>query len=103
VGGNLTFVFRERLVTRAWLGVGLGDAAGFGLVTVAGRQRFGRGALSTTLDLGGGGRYFEKEVTPFLLGRVSVASIGVGAQLVPGTWEWTLTLDIEWPGNLGVF
>jgi S1-C subfamily serine protease len=103
VGGNLTFVFRERLVTRAWLGVGLGDAAGFGLVSVAGRQRFGRGALSTTLDLGGGARYYDRELTPFLLGRASIASIGVGAQLVPGTWEWTLTLDIEWPGNLGVF
>ncbi|MDP2304786.1 MAG: serine protease [Pseudomonadota bacterium] len=103
VGGNVTFVFRERLVTRAWLGVGLGDAAGFGIVTMEARQRLGRGPLSTTLDVGGGVKYLEKGVTPLISGRVSIASVGFGAHLVPGTWETTFTLDVEWPGVLGVF
>ncbi|MDP2317119.1 MAG: serine protease [Pseudomonadota bacterium] len=103
VGGNLTFVFRERLVTRAWLGVGLGDAAGFGLVTAEARQRLGRGPLSTSIDLGGGVKYIERTAIPVLTGRISIASIGFGAHVVPGTWEPTFTLDIEWPGVLGVF
>lgn len=103
VGGNATFVFRERLVTRAWLGVGLGDAAGFGLVTIEGRQRLGRGPLSTSLDLGGGVKYMNQEATPLITGRVSIASVGVGAYVVAGTWEPTFTLDVEWPGVLGVF
>lgn len=104
VGGNVTFVFRERVVTRAWLGVGLGDAAGFGLATIEARQRIGRGPLSTTLDLGGGVRYFDHAAIPLLTGRLSVASVGFGAHVVPGTWDdWTFTLDVEWPGVLGVF
>jgi S1-C subfamily serine protease len=102
VGGNVTFAFRERVVARAWLGVGIGDAQPFGLATVEARQRFARGALSTTLDVGGGVRY-DGAVAPVLSGRVAVASIGFGALLVPGTWDWTLTFDIEFPGVLGVF
>lgn len=103
VGANLTVVVRERVVTRGWLGLGLGDAEPFGLVTLEGRQRVGRGPLSTTFDLGVGGRWFDDTVTPLLTGRVAIASVGFGAQVVPGTWAWTLTLDLEWPGKLGVF
>lgn len=103
VGGNVTFVFRERLVTRAWLGVGLGDAAGFGILTAEARQRLGRGPLSTTLDLGGGVRYLNQQALPLISGRISVASVGFGAHVVPGTWDTTFTLDVEWPGVLGVF
>jgi S1-C subfamily serine protease len=101
-GANLTLAFRERVVTRAWLGAGLADAQPFGLVTVEARQRLGRGALSTTLDLGGGLRYDEGP-HPLLTGRLAIASVGFGAQVEPGPWEWTATLDIEFPGVIGVF
>lgn len=103
VGVNLTVVVRERLVTRAWLGVGLGDGQPFGLFTLAARQRVGRGPLSTSFDLGGGGRWFDGAATPLLTGRIAFAGVGFGAQVEPGPWAWTFTLDVEWPGRLGVF
>ncbi len=110
IGGNVVVVVRERLVARGWLGLGLGDAQPFGLLTLEARQRVGRGPLSTSFDLGGGVRWFDDTVSPLVSARVSLASVGFGAQLVHGAgdgppegWGWTLTLDVEWPGKLGVF
>ena len=103
VAANLCVSVRERVVARGWVGADVGDGEPFGLLSVAGRQRFGRGPLSTTLDLGIGVHANRDEVAPELLGRVSAAGVGFGAMVEPGPWAWTLTLDVEWPGRLGVF
>jgi S1-C subfamily serine protease len=103
IGAHAFVAVRERVVTRAWLGVGLGDLQPFGLLTVEARQRVGRGPLSTTFDLGGGGRWSDAQLHPVLSARVGIASIGFGAHVEPGPWTWTATLDLEIPGRLGVF
>ncbi len=102
VGVNVTVAIRERLIARAWGGASLGSAQPFALGTLAARQRFGRGPLSTAIDLGVGARW-DGTATPLLAARIAAASVGFGAEIVPGTWAWTLTLDIEWPGQIGVF
>jgi hypothetical protein len=103
VGASVGIAVRERIVTRMWGGVDLADAQPFGLWTLGARQRFGRGPLSTTLDVGGGVRFREASVTPLVSASAAVASIGVGAQYAPLTGEWIATLQIEWPGVLGVY
>ena len=103
VGASLGLTVRERVVSRLWGGVDLADAQPFGLWSVEARQRFGRGPLSTTLDVGGALRVREEGLTPLITAGVSVASIGVGAQYAPLSQEWIATLQIDWPGVLGVY
>lgn len=95
--------FRERVVLRIDAGLALSGAehgrlAGSAFV----RQRLGRGSWSTSLDLGGGLRW-RGEPEPLLAARLSLRGIGFGAELVPGSWTWSLRLDLGWPGGLGVF
>ncbi len=110
VGGTAFLTVRERVVVRGWL-----TAAGGGLAMGAGalevRQRLGRGALSTTLDAGvglrGEGTALDVGVRPILTGRVALGGVALGAH----AWnlgdaaarDWDLSVELEWPGVVGVW
>lgn len=94
---------RERLVLRAGAGALLVEAPTpelFGLATL--RQRVGRGVYSMTLDAGGGVR-FDGSVHPELTGRFAFRHVGFGILVEPASWRWCVSVDLEWPGTVGVF
>jgi hypothetical protein len=97
----LSLTVRERFVARAWVGVSLPDVEERVTVTGELRQRIGRGALSTTIDLGGG---FSWDGAPrgVLTGRLGVGAFGLGARWTP-SGALRLGVDLDVPGVLGVW
>lgn len=102
LGGEVFVVVRERVVTRAWIGYEFGRENIFGLATIAARQRIGRGTLSTAVDAGGG-LWLADAATPVISGRIGILSVAFGALWAPGTGAWSGTVELEWPGVVGVF
>jgi S1-C subfamily serine protease len=101
--GSLFVAVRERIVGRAWVGVGVTRAAPEATLELDLRQRVGRGTLSTTFDVGGGLRASPDAVAPIVTGRVGIAGVGFGARWQPTTGELWAGVDLEWPGVVGVF
>jgi hypothetical protein len=104
VGGWIAV--RDRVVERIWVvaspGV-LDSLGGVDLVdVVAVRQRVGNGAFSTTFDAGVGFSTVEG-VAALMDGRITLGLLGVGARWWPATGDGGVTIDVGWPGLLGVF
>lgn len=95
---------RDRVVLRGW--AGFEPQAGtepVGAATLEARQRFGRGSLTATVDLGVGALAPNGNLTPVLSGRLGLGEVGFGVMVAPGPWTWSLSLDLGLPGELGVF
>lgn len=103
ITGNVWISVRDRAVVRGWAGISTEGAFPLGAATVEFRQRFGRGALTGTVDLGGGALVQEGRPAPVLSARLGVADVGFGVMLQPGPWSWSLSLDLGIPGQIGVF
>ncbi|MFZ5481692.1 MAG: S1C family serine protease [Myxococcota bacterium] len=101
--GTAFVAVRERIVARAWLGVGVSRAAPEASVELDLRQRVGRGNMSTTFDVGGGVRAGETGVAPIVTGRVGVAGVGFSGRWQPTDGAFWAGVDLEWPGVVGVF
>ena len=105
---------RDRLVLDASLG--LAPAAGWTLqgdVHMMLRQRLGHGALTATFDLGAQlgwdsgedarGAWLRGAAQPKLGARVGFNSVLFGVWYHPGDPHLSLTLQLAWPGRIGVF
>ncbi len=103
ITGNVWISVRDRAVVRGWAGISTEGAFPLGAGTVEVRQRFGRGALTGTVDLGGGALVQEGRPAPVLSARLGLADVGFGLLLQPGPWTWSLSLDLGIPGQIGVF
>ncbi len=109
LSGDIWLSIRERVVVRGWVGTTLSPfGSGVAIGTLELRQRVGRGALSSTFDLGVGGLAREERATPVVSGRVGFGNFGFGLFVsppwgTPGPAQVDLVLDVTLPGVLGVF
>ena len=94
---------RERVVARAWLGLGFTGLDPRGVVTLEARQRLGRGTLSTAFDVGGGVQVKDTGTIPVVTARASVLSVAFGARWEPVSGAWAGTIALAWPGVIGVW
>jgi hypothetical protein len=113
-GGYASVSIRDRLVLDASIGVAPSDNwALHGDVNAMLRQRLGHGALTATFDLGGqlgwdsgdaaDGAWFGGAVQPKVGTRVGFNSVLLGLWYHPGDPHLSLTLQVAWPGKIGVF
>ena len=114
-GGGYAWVsIRDRLVLDASLGLTPAESWGMqGDVNAMVRQRLGHGALTATFDLGGqlgwdsgeaaDGAWFGGAVQPRVGARVGFNSVLLGIWYHPGDPHLSLTLQVAWPGKIGVF
>lgn len=97
LAGELTLVAKERGWLRLQVGGSLADdpnpcaRMGLGL-----RQRIGSGPLSTALDLGGAWT-LEAPTNPEVVGRLTLAGVGLGGMWAPGTGVWGVELAANLP------
>lgn len=103
LAAGLFVAARERVVAHGWLGVDWTAQAPMAAATVAARQRVGRGPFSSTLDLGGGVSARPGVVEGFAMGRVGVGQVGFGATYAPAREAWAFSVDLQWPGVIGVW
>ncbi len=95
LAGEVSLVVRDRAWLRAQAGgsVGGDDPEAHSRVTLGLRQRFGRGSLSTALDLGGG--LDGETVAPVVTGRVELAGVGLGVAWFPMEEELAVGLELS--------
>lgn len=108
VGAGGWWSVRDVVVLRAGVGIAPGQSLP-ALTTGAldGRARLGNGANTVTFELGAGVRATDA-VTPIAEARVGMGSVTVGGQWAPFAeaavgGEWLVTLQLGWPGKLGVY
>jgi S1-C subfamily serine protease len=102
VGGELWLAARDRVVARAFAGLGATGATAM-MGTLGVRQRLGRGAVSVALEALGGGVAMGDEVGPLVGGRLGVGGAAVSAWWPVGTRRVGIGVTLEWPGPIGVF
>lgn len=90
-------VARERVWARLQVGGGLGSDPRLCVRPAVGlRQRLGGGPLSTALDLGAAWTP-EAPTEPELVGRLTLAGVGLGGMWVPGADRWGVELSASLP------
>ncbi len=105
-GVDLFTTVRERGVVRGWV-VGGPTGAGMGTLELAVRQRLGRGPASTAVDLGGGARLAgtpgSLRTQPVATARVELGGVAFGTHWLPAESRWETSVELAWPGVVGVW
>lgn len=97
LAGEVTVVAKERGWLRLQVGGSLADDPAPCVRTSAGlRQRIGGGPLSTSLDLGGAWT-LEAPLDPEVVGRLTLAGVGLGAMWTPTTGGFGVELSANLP------
>lgn len=90
-------VARERVWARLQVGGGLGSDPTMCVRPALGlRQRLGGGPLSTAFDLGAAWTA-EAPTEPEIVGRLTLAGVGLGGMWVPGANRWGVELSASLP------
>lgn len=99
-GASGWLTVRDHAVGRLWL---LAGPSGVDVVpVVAARQRVGHGPLTTTVDLGAG-LAIAGGAAPLVDARVAVGMFEIGGRWFPTRGGLGLTVDLGWPGLVGVW
>ncbi|MEN9786811.1 MAG: hypothetical protein RLZZ299_2075 [Pseudomonadota bacterium] len=105
-GAELFATVRERGVLRGWIAGGAAGA-GMGTLEAALRHRLGRGPASTAIDVGLGGRVDgtpgDARVGPVATARLEVGGVAFGAHWIPADSRWETSVELAWPGIVGVW